>query len=82
MRDRIHTVTYYIISLFHCSQSTLKDPINGRNSQRTKIIEGRKRVARMLLSLAILFAISWMPYHSIQVTFLLVVNVTSFEYIT
>jgi hypothetical protein len=31
-----------------------------------KVIAGRKRLARMLLVLAILFAISWMPYHAVN----------------
>lgn len=34
--------------------------------QMYKIMAGRRRVARMLLILAILFAVSWMPYHAIN----------------
>ena len=33
--------------------------------QADKILAGRRRLARMLLVLAILFALSWMPYHTI-----------------
>ena len=33
--------------------------------QADKILAGRRRLARMLLVLAILFALSWMPYHAI-----------------
>ena len=34
--------------------------------QSYKIMAGRRRVARMLLILAILFAVSWMPYHAVN----------------
>ena len=35
-------------------------------SQSLKVIAGRRRVAKMLLVLAILFALSWLPYYTIM----------------
>ena len=32
-------------------------------SHSQKVLQGRRRVARMLVLLAVLFAVSWMPYH-------------------
>ncbi|KAK2176065.1 hypothetical protein NP493_685g01030 [Ridgeia piscesae] len=37
---------------------------NSLAGHSSRIMEGRRRVARMLLMLAALFAISWLPYHS------------------
>ena len=36
---------------------------NSHGGRSSRIMEGRRRVARMLLMLAALFAVSWMPYH-------------------
>lgn len=41
----------------------------GRPSQQAHdpIMAGRRRVARMLMVLAVLFAVSWLPYHTVSV---------------
>ncbi|KAK2157161.1 hypothetical protein LSH36_196g00008 [Paralvinella palmiformis] len=55
-------------SLIGCKLWTEKEQIHRRDSragreQTEKVMAGRRRVARMLAALAIVFACCWLPYH-------------------
>jgi hypothetical protein len=38
-------------------------PYTPRDTQTTKLLQGRRRIVRMLISVVATFAILWMPYH-------------------
>jgi len=44
----------------------LKRQSSVMSSHVGRMMAGRRRVARMLLLVAVLFALSWLPYHAVR----------------
>ena len=62
----IVTSSYTVTGCHLLSSEELLQRQNSDVCHSYKIMAGRRRVARMLLILAILFAVSWMPYHAVN----------------